>query len=221
VRRLSARPAAILVTGDIAHSGSAAEYAIARELLERIGVPVYPLPGNHDDRDELRSAFAVSGEDGAPVQYDVDLGPLRLVLADTTVPGEDRGELDGSRLAWLDEALGAADKPTVVALHHPPIELGIPIWDDIGLAGAGDLSAVLERHPHVQLVVGGHVHRTIAAPFAGRYVLSVPSTYMQGVVEHGVDEIELVDEEPGFAVHTLVGGRVVSRIEPVERSGPA
>ena len=222
VRALPDSPAAVLVTGDIADTRSPDEYAVARELLERIGVPVYPLPGNHDDRAGIRGAFDLPGDADAPVQYDVDLGPLRLVALDSVVPGEDRGELDAARLAWLDDALAAEPaRPTIVALHHPPLVLGIRVWDEIGLS-PGDraaFAAVLQRHPQVQVVVGGHLHLAIAAPFAGRMALSVPSTYMQAELDFGVDTIELVDGPPAFALHALSNGSLVSHLQPVERSG--
>jgi 3',5'-cyclic-AMP phosphodiesterase len=215
VRSLPERPDAVLVTGDIADNAAADEYATARELLDQIGAPVYALPGNHDDRAAFRTAFEL-GDGDSPVQYEADLGPLRLVLADTLVPGEDRGELDAPRLAWLDETLGASDQPTVVALHHPPIELGVAVWDVIGLTGRAELEAVVERHRHVLAVVGGHIHRAIVAPFAGRFALSVPSTYMQAELDFGVEEIELVDEPPAYALHAVVDGHLVSHIQPVD-----
>ena len=44
------RAAAVLVTGDIAHTGSDEEYEQARTLIERLNAPIFALPGNHDDR---------------------------------------------------------------------------------------------------------------------------------------------------------------------------
>lgn len=221
VRKLPDRPDAVVVTGDIADNAAPEEYATARELLERIGVPVYPLSGNHDDGAALRSAFDLPGEANGLVQYAVDLGPLRLVVADTTLPGEDRGELDAARLAWLDETLAASDRPTVVALHHPPFVLGSPVWDEIGLTGRDELAALVERHPQVQAVVGGHVHRGIAVPFGGRVALSVPSTYMQGRLDFEADMVALVDEPPAFALHALVDGTLVSHFQPVKSTARA
>jgi ubiquinone/menaquinone biosynthesis C-methylase UbiE len=59
--------------------------------------------------------------DGEPVQYAVDLGPLPLVVLDTTRPGEDPGTLDTERLARLDAELAASpEAPTLLAMHHPP-----------------------------------------------------------------------------------------------------
>jgi Icc protein len=207
-------PDAVVVTGDIADHAYAREYGLARELLEQIGAPVYALPGNHDDRAELRAAFDIPGD--GPVQYAVDLGPLRLVVLDTTIPGEDGGELDAARLEWLDGALDG--KPAIVALHHQPLQLGIPPWDAIGIPAAdrAALAAVLERHPGVEAVVGGHIHRPITGELGGRVVISVPSTYVQGRLDFDADAIVVdSDEPPAFALHALVDGRLVSHVHQV------
>src|SRR5262245_24681790 len=204
-------PDAVLVTGDIADHAYPREYGLARELLQQIGAPVYALPGNHDDRAALRAAFDIPGD--GPVHYAVDLGPLRLVVLDSTVPGEDRGELDPARLEWLDGALDG--KPAVVALHPPPLVLGIPPWDAIGIAvqEQAALAAVLERHPRVEAVVGGHTHRAIAGELAGRVVLSVPSTYVEARLDFDADAIVVDSDEPAaFALHAFVDGRLVSHV---------
>jgi 3',5'-cyclic AMP phosphodiesterase CpdA len=148
----------------------------------------------------------------------VDLGPLRIVVVDSTRPGEDRGELDTGRLRWLDtELAGAPDRPTLIALHHPPVSTGVAAWDEIGLPAADRraLGDVLQRHPQVRRIVAGHVHRTISAELAGRAVLAVPSTYVQTRLDFNSDEIETVDEPPGFAVHALLDGELASHVQPV------
>lgn len=218
VLALEESPDAVLVTGDLADHAADHEYEQVRALLERIDAPAYVLPGNHDDRDALHRHFGVPGAGGRPVQYAVDLGPLRLVVLDSTLPGEDRGELDPERLGWLDRTLAAAPgTPTVLAMHHPPFAVGIPAWDAIGLAleARQALGELLGRHPQVQRVVAGHVHRAIAAELGGRPVLSVPSTYVQGLLDFGATGLELSHDPPGFAVHVLVDGKVVSHIQPV------
>src|SRR4029450_10585305 len=134
VRSLDDRPDAVLVSGDLAEHAEDSEYEQVQALLGRIAAHSYVLPGNHDDRDALHRHFGVPGAGGAPVQYAADLGPLRLLVLDSTVPGEDRGELDRERLGWLDATLATAPStPTLVAMHHPPLAVGIPAWDAIGL----------------------------------------------------------------------------------------
>src|SRR5918912_4084419 len=104
---LPLRPDALLISGDLADHGADAEYERVRELVAPVEAPVYVLPGNHDDRRGLSRHFDVPGAGGEPVQYAVDLGPMRLVVLDTTRPGEDPGTLDAARLAWVDAELSA------------------------------------------------------------------------------------------------------------------
>src|SRR5262249_32559241 len=123
-------PDAVVVTGDLADHASDAEYRTVHEILASVDAPYYLLPGNHDDRRAVNDR-------GEAVQYSVDLGPVRLVALDSTIPGEDGGALDGGRLDWLDAKLASVpEKPTIVAMHHPPLVLGIDVWDRIGLRPA-------------------------------------------------------------------------------------
>ena len=79
---LPQRPDALVLTGDLCDFGREAEYAHLAELLAPLAdLPVYLLPGNHDERVQLRKSFAhhayLQG-DGKFVQYSVRVGPLRL-----------------------------------------------------------------------------------------------------------------------------------------------
>lgn len=100
-------------------------------------------------------------------------------------------------------------------MHHPPIATGVAPWDAIGLPPADRtaLARVLDDHPQVRRVVSGHVHQTITAGLAGRPVLTVPSTYVQGRLNFTAAEIDLAPGSPrGFALHALVGREIVSYV---------
>jgi 3',5'-cyclic AMP phosphodiesterase CpdA len=218
VLAMRTQPDAVLVTGDLADHAADSEYELVRELLAPLGAPLHVLPGNHDDRRALHRHFGVPGADGEPVQYSVDLGPLRLVVLDTTIPGADPGALDSGRLDWLDAELAAAPGAlTLIAMHHPPLVTGIAACDEVGLAMADQraLGDVLERHPQVRRLVAGHVHRVITGEIAGRPVLTLPSTYVQTLLQFGSQDAELVDEPAGFALHAVVGAALVSHVQPV------
>ncbi len=133
--RLVPVPAAVVVTGDLVDRGLPEEYAHLRALLGSLRMPVYLIPGNHDDRDALRAAFKEDGyfpADGF-LHYAVDVGPLRLVALDTLVPGEGGGNLCEARLEWLAATLAEAPaRPTVILMHHPPFETGIAHMDRLG-----------------------------------------------------------------------------------------
>jgi 3',5'-cyclic-AMP phosphodiesterase len=213
------RPDAVLVSGDLSEHAADAEYELARELLAPLEGPVYVLPGNHDERAALRRHFDLPGARAEPIHYAVDVGPVRLVVLDTTIPGDDPGSLDAGQLGWLDDELRSApDVPTLLAMHHPPLATGIPAWDQFGLAAADRqaLAEVVARHPHVRRIVAGHVHRAITADLAGRPVFTVPSTYVQTRLSFGSDEIELSDEPAAIAWHALVDGGLISHTQPIK-----
>lgn len=210
------RPDALLVSGDLTENGTPEEYERVRELLAPLGLEPHVLPGNHDLREPLRAAFGLPGAGAEPVSHLVELGPLRLVCLDSTIPGGEGGSLDGGRIEWLDAALaGDAETPTVIALHHPPLRTAMPGFERIGLAPESieALAAVVERHPQVARIVAGHVHRAIVAELAGRAVLTLPSTYMQSVLDLRGSKLTMRPDHPGFAVHVLRDGSLTTHIE--------
>ncbi|MFL5929664.1 MAG: phosphodiesterase [Gaiellaceae bacterium] len=215
VRAIEPSPDAVLISGDLADHAADTEYEQVLELTTPLGAPIHVLPGNHDRRAPLRRRFGLPGQEHEPVQYGVDLGPLRLVVLDSMLPGEDRGELDAGRLAWLEAALDEApETPTILALHHPPVTTGIPIVDEIGLAPADQraLGDVVEGHPQIRRIVAGHLHLRVTAELRGRSILVAPSTYVQARLELDADEVRLSAEPPAFAVHVWLDGELVSYV---------
>jgi 3',5'-cyclic-AMP phosphodiesterase len=216
---LSAVPDAVIVSGDVAHAGDDVEYEQARRELDRIGAPVYVLPGNHDDRDAIRRHFHVPPTEGDSINYVVDLGLVRLVALDTKRVGGDGGQLDPERLVWLDRVL-AEDRatPTLLVMHHPPIDSGMTAMDAIGIAPSERraLAEIVSRHPQVQLIAAGHLHRTIVGAFAATPVVVIPGTCAQLALDFEADGIEIVPEPPCFAAHVLVDRRLVTHVQPFE-----
>lgn len=218
--RLPTPADAIVVSGDVAEHAGAAEYRLAGKLLSGLGVPLHFLPGNHDDRAAMRRAFALPGEGAAPIEYAVDLGPLALVVVDSTVPGEDRGGFEPGQLERLDASLARLpETPTIVAMHQPPLATAMPDWDGVNLSVADRdaLGAVIARHPQVRAIVGGHLHRVAAAALAGRPVLAAPSVYLRARPDFRAETVRLEAGPPGFAVHVLRDGELSSQVEIVLR----
>jgi len=103
-------------------------------------------------------------------------------------------------------------------MHHPPLLTGVAVWDAMGLAQSDRhaLGAVIERHPQVRRLVGGHFHRAITAELAGRAVLAVPSTYAQFQLGFTPEEIELSTEPASFVLHAVMDGDLISHFQPVQ-----
>lgn len=206
VLTLAPRPDVIVFTGDLVDFGRPEEYEFLRRLLEPLPMPFYLLPGNHDDRERLREAFPEHDylRQWAPfVQYAIDDWPLRVLALDTVIPGEGRGRLCDERLAWLDRELAAApDRPTLVAMHHPPFTTFIVHMDEIGLEGREQFAAVLARHRHVVRVVCGHLHRSIEAQVAGVTASTCPSPAHQVALDLApAAPARFMMEPPGYQLH--------------------
>ena len=221
VEDLRPRAMAVLVSGDLADAPDAEVYEQARQLLGELGLPIHAIPGNHDDRDMLARSFAGREQaSGEPVNVVTDVGALRLVGCDTSVPGMVGGALPIDQLAWLAAALDEAPaRPTLLALHHPPVACGVRAMDTIALDehDAARLESLLESHPQVLALTCGHLHSTVTTMFAGRPLLICPSTNSALRLDLRPDEGQgaIFEEQPlGFAVHALVDGRLVSHVQP-------
>lgn len=176
---LDRSPDLVLLTGDLVDEGRVEEYDHLRDLLARLPMPFLVIPGNHDDRDNLRAAFSDHSylPRSGPLHYCVDDHPLRIIGLDTTVPGMHHGHIDRGGLNWLADTLAAnPTKPTVLMLHHPPLVSGIDYMDEYRYIEGAQLRAVVEHVDNVEIVLCGHVHRSMLARWGGTVVCSCPST---------------------------------------------
>jgi len=160
----------VVISGDLADTPAAEEYEHLRQLLAPLKLPSAVVPGNHDGREMMRAAFHERNcaFPSGPLNQTVAVGPLDLVLLDSSVPGNPHGELDAATLQWLETELGGApDRPALVFLHHPPFVSGIWHMDRQNLRNVSELAAIVRRHPRVQHIGCGHIHRSVMTMFAG------------------------------------------------------
>lgn len=191
---MTPRPDVLLVAGDISEDGSPGSYALFREITGTLGIPTYITPGNHDAREPMRAAFLGDGYLPAtgPLDYSVDLGPLRLLVLDSLLEGEVHGEIGPDRLAAFDTALEkTGGAPTLVMLHHPPFVTGTKM-DKIALRDGDALGTVITRHDNVEIVLAGHFHRSLQRRWAGTLANICSSTAHQ----MGLD----LSDRPGFEI---------------------
>lgn len=203
---LSPQPDLVLITGDIVDEGAPEEYALARGLLAAIRQPLLVIPGNHDEREAFRHSFsdvstiARSG----PLHFVADnVGPVRIIGLDITVPAEHHGDFDEAAAAWLDTALAAApDRPTIVMMHQPPFASGIAYVDAYWCRNGERLAALISRYPHVERIACGHVHRFMQLRFGGTLLCTAPSTTTAIALRlHADAEPASYLEPPAFLLH--------------------
>ncbi len=203
-------PDFVVISGDLADTPSAEEYDYLNRLLAPLTLPFAGIPGNHDGRELMRAAFpqAPYAFPSGALNQKIEVDRLDLLLLDSSVPGKPHGELEAPTLRWLDETLAASpDRPALLFLHHPPFIAGIWHMDRQNLRNATELAGIVRRHPRVQIVATGHVHRATLTLFAGRPCTICPAP------NHAVD-LDLAQlrapsfkvEPPAFHLHTWFEG---------------
>jgi len=222
VLQLDPLPDVVLLTGDLADGGAPGPYQELRRQLAPLPMPVYLMPGNHDERAALREAFPEAHylrQDPDFLHFDVDLGALRLIALDSLVPGKVHGALCAKRLTWLEQRLEEQqDKPVVLAIHHPPFTTGIARMDDYGMqAGAAEFAEIVSRHPRVERLLCGHLHRPIQARWAGTLAMTAPSTAHQITLDLRPEaSLTMQMEPPGMLLQQWIQGQgLVSHLLPV------
>jgi Icc protein len=168
----------VLLTGDLTNDGSAEGCRRLRTLVEPFGAPILATPGNHDLPGTVAEVFGTADT--------IELGAWRVLAIDTTIPGCDDGQIDaaafGARLDAVDS------RPTLVALHHPPVSPSTnPMFR---LAGATDLVAACAVRPHVRGIVSGHLHEAFDRTAGDVAVVGCPSTWY--AIVHEGDTYRLV-----------------------------
>jgi 3',5'-cyclic AMP phosphodiesterase CpdA len=205
LNRLDPSPDATVLTGDLVESGAPEEYEYLRALLAPLRTPIFAIPGNHDARESMREAFIGDGYLSRQgfLNFAIEDHPLRIVALDTLVPGEGRGALCSDRLRWIDRVLSEAqDRPTLVLMHHPPFLTGISHMDRLGLDGRAAFAEIVRRHPQVERIACGHLHRPIESRFAGTVAGTAPSTAHQIVLDLRPDaRVSFAFEPPGYQLH--------------------
>jgi 3',5'-cyclic AMP phosphodiesterase CpdA len=188
MRRMDLRPAFVVISGDLAHHGSPAAYQQLRHLIHEelgpLGAPVLLTLGNHDNRLAFREVMlGERGIDEATPYYSSQwFGGVRVLMLDSTVPGETFGELGKEQLDWLDRELAnPADEGEIIVVHHPVVHRGIIRVgeDDLILRDRAELARVLTNRS-VLGILTGHTHVVTAASFAGTTAFTGTATAFLG-----------------------------------------
>jgi len=170
-------PDLVVASGDLAHDGSPQAYQHLHRCFSRLGVPVYCLPGNHDEAVALRA----NSECGRLYSRRYALaGGWLLLFLDSTVTGSDGGHLADTELDELDTVLAShPDLPALIWLHHQPVNMGSRWLDTMAVDNPKAFFTIIDRHPQVRAVIWGHVHQTFEQQRNNVRLLSTPSTCIQ------------------------------------------
>ena len=222
------RPDLLLLTGDLTEHGDAASYRALAGAIADCPFPVWPMLGNHDDRQAFFEIFPqcageLDGQDGF-AQFAIALEGFRILALDTHQPGRHGGGFCEARAAWLRAQLTSHSQvPTLIAMHHPPVESGI-VWMDPNPAEPwiARFAAAIADQRQVRAITCGHVHRPIYTGWNGVPVMVCPSVAPTVALDlspldaaHADERALIVDAPPAYALHRWDGRNLVSHIEQV------
>lgn len=171
----------ILHSGDVCADPDEADYYSARDLLLQLPGPIYLQPGNHDSV-ELMEAILHDGRKLRVLRdAQVEVNGYHLITLDTNGPGDAHApRLRDEQIAWFAEALAAVgDQPVIAAMHHSPVETGVPWLDeDMRIQNGDRIQRILRAHrDHLAGVFHGHIHQQTAAQEDGVLYICCPSTW--------------------------------------------
>lgn len=222
---MTPQPDLLLATGDLVDRGDQDSYQRLEEAFSNLPFPVHMCLGNHDLRGPFQKQFPDVPTAGGYVQYEIDDGPLRLLFLDTLEEGRHGGAFCDVRAQWLAERLAEKpDKPTLLILHHPPVESGIAWMNtDPREPWVSVLADTMAGHDQIKGMITGHLHRNISTSFEGTSLSICASTAPQ--VAFDLEPIDpenpdgrnmIVADPPAIALHWWNGKQLVSHFETAE-----
>jgi Icc protein len=223
---MAPRPDLLLATGDIADNGDDGDsYRRFRDATKGLPFPVFPAMGNHDSREPFLAEFPDTKSADGFIQYAIEDQPVRILVLDTLEPGRHGGGFCEIRAAWLTARLAEApNRPTLIALHHPPIETGLSWMTENPVADwVLRLRAIVQAHPNIVAMVAGHLHRPMVTRWAGTALAVCASTAPLVALDMAAMDAEAPDErpmivadQPWFALHYWNGRELISHFDTVE-----
>ena len=190
----STPPDLILLTGDLAQDHSEAAYQLVKEAFESFNIPIYYIPGNHDD---IELMARVLPSDTLSSLKQIVLPPWQFILLNSQKPKAVEGYLEDTQFDFLENCLAMyPNHHAIIVFHHQPIPVGTSWLDKLGLINADKLWETLKRYPQVQTLLFGHVHQAHAGKKNGISYYATPSTCIQ--FKRNCVDFALEELPPGY-----------------------
>ena len=214
VNSMQPQPDLVMITGDLVEHPGEDSYGNFASLIKPLRAPVYLLPGNHDDPQVMLEMFGdtpMFPATHATLQYVIEEFPVRILALNSHYQGSELPDFGAHRLQWLEQTLAESKRPTLIAIHHPPMKTGIGFIDMVGPHWFAGIRDQVMRNPQVQLVICGHGHTDLVGRIGRVPVYMAGSTAHQLIADRGQDQAPAFDARRAPPVlHHWLGDSFVS-----------
>jgi 3',5'-cyclic AMP phosphodiesterase CpdA len=214
----SDQPDFYLLSGDVVDFGKLDAYQTMKKFIDDLPRPVYLLPGNHDDKENMFKVFKpdnILGAVDGNVCYTIDKGPLKIIVVDTTISHVHHGAMSDSVGDWLEEQLEKyKNDPVAVFTHHPPFKTYMQ-WMDEEFINVDRFVSILQKHKNLKLFTG-HMHCSIQTNRLGFDAQCCPplSMVMELDLKPGGGD-RFFDGDPGYMLHHFKDGALNSHTRTI------
>ncbi|GAB3926388.1 hypothetical protein GCM10028827_17290 [Mucilaginibacter myungsuensis] len=152
----------VIANGDLVHDRPDLLPKIKSEYFDKIGVPVYAVPGNHDHADAALWKKVFGYDDN----YVVEKGDIGIVFANTS---NVKGEFICPDLAFLKSSFEKfKHKEVVFVILHIPPHIWLP-EEKAAFAECPEVIALLHQYPNIKAAFHGHDHTLDGVRYTGKF----------------------------------------------------
>jgi len=167
----------LLHTGDLSQDASKETYLRLADMLSTFNVPIYCVPGNHDDpglMDQLYPSNMMTNEKHILTKH------WQMILLDSHKPKSVEGYLQRQELDFLEHCLKKnKDHFSIVVFHHQPMAVNSAWLDNLGLKNSNELWEIISHYQNLKLVLFGHIHQQYDIKQQHVFCYAAPSTCIQ------------------------------------------
>jgi len=194
IQSLTPPPQLLIASGDLTDDGSAQAYRKLKSIFNKLDYPVHILAGNHDETAVMQSQLV---GDNVFYQRQIPLDDWQILLVNSKAEDGSFGFASEAELSWLDDELGKAIHPVLLAMHHTPLRLcASPTCQ---FKNADELLSVIKKHRVARGLVAGHTHNNVEEVHGNLRIMTTPSTMVQ--VTHNQYQARTLDKD-FWAFHT-------------------
>ena len=162
----------VIITGDITQDATVKDIDKFIEIADSLGVPCYPVAGNHDVyyRDDKNKGWSKWREKIGSTNYRIDGDSTTLLILDTANAFFGKEQLD-----WLEREMKTAKTNSFVFAHAPLFVVGpVDMQQSTDTKERARVVSILKKNK-CDMMFMGHLHKQMVNKAGGVEYLSLAS----------------------------------------------